>query len=499
MVRRSKGSIWPSIRLGYDPGMAFLAPLFALAAAAQQPGDFRREEESDLLAFSYSWPAVVGTEPALREQLRREMESERRRAIEIAERWRAEIRRNGLEFQPHYFAQTWSVAGATPLLLSVASRETFAGGAHGNLQFAAILWDRAADRSLTAAEAVGAAALGGMRERYCAALNDERAERRGEPVRPDPDDQFSQCPPLADQVLVPKDSDGNGLFDVLEVQLAPYAAGPYAEGAYFALVSFTAADVAALAEGYRAAFEAAGERSPHAPQARSGSCPETEMELPPGSICIGRVTDRYIFAFAFPPESARVPGLEAMLRAEAEAREQWMRRESDTAALERAESGAEPMRFTYAEGWTIDLLRPEIAAASGHAQAYTGGAHGGIAFHSILLDPRTGRRLALADLFADPAAGPAAVQASFCPALLAEVRTRRGSDGEPVECPAATEHPVTPVAQEDGRASAMMALLDPYVVGSWAEGPYDVTFPVTAQMLAALKPEYREAFALPPD
>ncbi|MEO0056797.1 MAG: hypothetical protein RIT17_233, partial [Pseudomonadota bacterium] len=32
--------------------------------------------------------------------------------------------------------------------------------------------------------------------------------------------------------------------------------------------------------------------------------------------------------------------------------------------------------------------------------------------------------------------------------------------------------------------------------GSYAEGPYEVTLPVTQAVLAAVKPEYKAAFAL---
>ena len=39
-------------------------------------------------------------------------------------------------------------------------------------------------------------------------------------------------------------------------------------------------------------------------------------------------------------------------------------------------------------------------------------------------------------------------------------------------------------------------IADPYVAGSYAEGSYELTFPVTAELLAAVRPEYKAAFAL---
>jgi hypothetical protein len=35
---------------------------------------------------------------------------------------------------------------------------------------------------------------------------------------------------------------------------------------------------------------------------------------------------------------------------------------------------------------------------------------------------------------------------------------------------------------------------DPYVAGPYAEGDYDISLPVTAEVIAALKPAYRSSF-----
>lgn len=475
-----------------------LAALVALSVAAGQAADFVFEEETDLLAFSYGWPAAVEAIPALRDVLRAEMEAERRQARQWAEEGRATARENGLEFQPHHYSRGWQVAGDTPQLLSLtASEESFSGGAHGNIAFAAILWDRGEDRRVSAAEVLGQRALERMTDRYCASLDAERSERRGEPVRRDAEDPHTLCPPIAEQLLVPKDSDGDGRFDTLDIWFAPYAAGSYAEGAYFAEVPFRARDLADIRDAYRDAFEEADA----APGGMSDAdCPRGDRDLPdgPGSVCIGRLADHYSFAFAWPAEAAAIPALDALLRAEAARQEAWLRGEVEAARPEREEAGGEAPGFSYEEGWTLDADRPELAAASGSATAYTGGAHGGLAYHTILVDRSRGSRIALADLFADRAAGLAALQASFCRALLAEVRDRRGETAD-VECPALAEHPVTLVEGEDGRIGALTALLNPYVIGSWSEGPYEVSFPVTPATMTALKPEYRGAFAARPD
>ncbi len=49
----------------------------------------------------------------------------------------------------------------------------------------------------------------------------------------------------------------------------------------------------------------------------------------------------------------------------------------------------------------------------------------------------------------------------------------------------------------NGRAIDRIGLIaDPYVAGSYAEGTYEVTLPVTPAILKTVKPAYRSAFAV---
>ena len=49
---------------------------------------------------------------------------------------------------------------------------------------------------------------------------------------------------------------------------------------------------------------------------------------------------------------------------------------------------------------------------------------------------------------------------------------------------------------ETRRFDRIGLLAAPYVAGAYAEGSYEVTLPVTPKVLAAVKPEYKAAFAL---
>ena len=210
--------------------------------------------------------------------------------------------------------------------------------------------------------------------------------------------------------------------------------------------------------------------------------------------CIGRLTRRYAFAVTYPVEAAAFPPLLRQIRAQAAADEMRLRRGADAEWARRRHGRGPPPRFFQDQAWQVDAALPELVSASSAVTTYAGGAHEAIAYRVILLDGRTGRRLALADLFADPR-GIAALSPAFCLALREELRKRRDDPSAEVHCPAPTEQPVTLVRAANGRIVSMRALLAPYVVGSFAEGPYEIDFPVTAAMMAALKPRYRPAFA----
>ena len=226
------------------------------AAGAGEPPSFAAEERTDLLHFSYGWPAEVEAEPTLRARLAGELEAARDDARRTAEQDRAG-RGGDFPFNAHDYEKAWRIAGGTDRFLSLAaSTHSYTGGAHGNLTFSAILWDRRADRAAEPAALLGAGALERLTPRYCEALDAERAGRRGDPVQRDPEDPFAACPALAGQVLAPADTDGDGRFDTLEVLIPPYVAGPWVEGPYVLEVALREEDLAGLAAQVRDSFEA---------------------------------------------------------------------------------------------------------------------------------------------------------------------------------------------------------------------------------------------------
>lgn len=235
---------------------AFLAQPTSPPSAPVSPPPaepFRVVERSNGREFVFSFPVEVQNVPALRSRL----EGIRDRARIEAEPCVAD----GDNVCPevgYQYSHEWQWLGrGGPMASLVGTGYAYAGGAHGNYDFMGMLWDAGAAQEVQIADLFeGARWPERFRPRYCAALNREREEKRGEPVDPNGDEFLSGCPALAQVVALPEDTDANNLFDTLHIFIAPYAAGPYAEGAYEPLIPFTQEDIAAMRPDVRAAFEA---------------------------------------------------------------------------------------------------------------------------------------------------------------------------------------------------------------------------------------------------
>lgn len=216
------------------------------------------EENSDLLAFRYAWPAIAEAAPGLRKRLEQQMAVDRTEATGYALNDSNERKKEDFPFNPHNFAKSWGVLGETPRLLSLAAEiYTFQGGAHGNTVYDGLLWDRMADAPVDRAKLLPPALLVAVTSRYCSALDRAREQKRGEPVA-DRGSIFNDCPSIDEQVIAPTDSDDNGRFDTLTVILAPYTAGPYVEGSYELELPVDATTLAAIPAAWRAEFEVKG-------------------------------------------------------------------------------------------------------------------------------------------------------------------------------------------------------------------------------------------------
>jgi len=229
------------------------------AAAPARP--FKVEEKTDLLEFSYAWPAEAAAVPAIAARLNGEMERSRADALKLAGEDRKAAKANGFPFHTHSLQTEWTTHAATPRLLSLLGQSyVYTGGAHGMTGYNPLLWDAKTGQEvdfeamLTSPGALSQASG----NRFCDALDAARAEKRGAPVIRSGKDDFTACPDMMRQAIVPESKNGRTI-DTLNIVIGPYEAGPYAEGSYEIPLPVDAAMLQAIKPDYREAFSAARE------------------------------------------------------------------------------------------------------------------------------------------------------------------------------------------------------------------------------------------------
>lgn len=229
----------------------------ATASASGQPA-LELEEETELYAFDYSYDAALDAPPGLAAYLEADATKLRSALIAEATAGQADSKAGDYEYRQHSLSKKWEVVADTPRFLSLSGNfATYSGGAHGMYGLESLVWDREAGagmdgRAMFASPAALDAALS---ERLCAALNAERAERRGEPVPADGDGTFNDCVGTAEATVLVGSTNGRA-FDRIGVWFGPYVAGSYAEGAYELDFPVDARVLGAVKPEYRAAFSA---------------------------------------------------------------------------------------------------------------------------------------------------------------------------------------------------------------------------------------------------
>ena len=209
-------------------------------------------------------------------------------------------------------------------------------------------------------------------------------------------------------------------------------------------------------------------------------------------------TADYAFDYSYPAAATRFPALRQWLDADHAALRASTAR--DAAANRReAMTGGFPFRpYETQRNWKVVTQTPRFLSLSGETYSYTGGAHGMTVSRALLWDRTARRRMVPRDLFVSDAAIQRAVGDAYCRALDRERARKRGAAVRrgkwPNQC-VPTRDTTLLLGSTRGRAFDRIGLIaDAYVAGSYAEGPYEVTLPVTPALLAAVKPAYRAAF-----
>lgn len=197
-------------------------------ASSDTPLTFKAENEHATIELSL--PESLKAAPELHQALYAEGVRDLQAFAEGAMADRTEMEGEGLTAMPYARSIDWKPAGETGKLLSVrADVYEFTGGAHPNGTFDARLWDKAMKRAVApAALFKGGADRAALERLLCDGVKAAKKGRTGETWTPD---NVWPCPKLDDTrfVLAPGPTGRAGGLTFL---IAPYAVGPYAEGAY---------------------------------------------------------------------------------------------------------------------------------------------------------------------------------------------------------------------------------------------------------------------------
>lgn len=229
----------------------------ASATASVSSGGARSlNEKTDLYFFEQKWPRQVGAIPALAERLDAEGKESKRQLLKEAEDDRRSAAENDYPYRAHSYGEEWKVVADLARFLSLSNEfYTYAGGAHGNSGFDALVWDRERGRAMKAIDFFPSMeALSVMLgEPFCDALYRERVAKRGAHFDPTSDDMFEACPGLDETTIILGSSNGRA-FDRIGFLIGPYIAGPYAEGSYDVTLPFTTALVDLVRPEFRDSF-----------------------------------------------------------------------------------------------------------------------------------------------------------------------------------------------------------------------------------------------------
>lgn len=227
-----------------------------------------------------------------------------------------------------------------------------------------------------------------------------------------------------------------------------------------------------------------------------------------GARSVEEETDDFLFAYAYPAQAGNIAPLARLLDSRADRLRAQLAEQSAQGRADARSNGFPFNKYSSSVTWEVVAETPDYLSLSAELTSYTGGAHGNYGFDSLVWDKQGERVLQVAEFFTSLAALEEVVGEELCDLLNAERAKRRGPDAAENQAIAGIE-PDDPFNQcvplsdttlllgstNSAKFNRIGVQIGPYVAGPYAEGSWDFTLPVTAQVLATVAPEFRDAFA----
>lgn len=221
---------------------------------------------------------------------------------------------------------------------------------------------------------------------------------------------------------------------------------------------------------------------------------------PPGRTIHVKTQD-YEFYYSYPAAAGRIPALKAVLDKDAAGLQADLAENARDGHDEAKQNDFTFNSFVIRNEWSVVTDLPGWLSLSGMFTDYEGGAHPNHNPLALLWDKTENRKVEVADLFVSSAALSAAIREPFCKELNRQRAARRGEPVDPESkdsfdaCLDPVKETVILGSADHRHFTRIGVLMGPYEAGSYAEGDYEVTLPVTQAVLSAVRPKYRAAFA----
>ncbi|MBS0254122.1 MAG: DUF4163 domain-containing protein [Proteobacteria bacterium] len=210
----------------------------------------------------------------------------------------------------------------------------------------------------------------------------------------------------------------------------------------------------------------------------------------------------YTFAYAYPAPAAAIPALKSWLDADLAKARKEVASEAQEGKKDAAEAGYPFNPHSSETKWQVVTDLPGWLSLSALTSGYSGGAHGNYGFVALLWDKGANQQREVTSLFTAKAALAQALKGPFCAELNRQRAKKRGAPIDPAstdefdKCIDPTGSTLILGSSDHQHFDRIGVLIGPYEAGSYAEGSYEVTLPVTPAVLATVKPQFKAAFAL---
>ena len=242
-------------------------------------------------------------------------------------------------------------------------------------------------------------------------------------------------------------------------------------------------------------------------QAPSPQATETGLETPAPVVVLGartvsEETDDFVFDYAYPADPGHIPELAELLGRRLDAARAEIAGQSADAREAAHEDGFPFNKFSSGTKWQVVADTPGFLSLSSSMTSYTGGAHGIYGYDALVWDRENAVPLEPDDFFTSLDALDDVLSGPFCEVLNRERAVRRGEAVEEgsqdmFDLCVPLRDTTLLLGSSSGQAFNRIGVqIGPYVAGPYAEGSYEFTFPVTAQVLDVVKDDYRSAFAV---